>query len=148
MGQGPFPCPTLTWDNLQGEGVVIGAAREGETTSYTYGLERISAITDKTRTEYVYDGRGSVAAEVSYNDSWYSFGGALAKKDVTTKSCTPFGEQIGEAEIQTKKERTACPTFFFVAAYFFGLSISPKYAARAFSSSWKILHSASMFSCV
>ena len=88
---------TLTWDILQGEGVVIGAARNGEATSYAYGLERISASTGKTRTEYVYDGRGSVAAEISYNDSWYSFGGTLAKKNAVSKSFTPFGEQIGEA---------------------------------------------------
>ena len=88
---------TLTWDILQGEGVVIASTQNGQTTSFTYGLERISAITGKTRTEYVYDGRGSVAAEVSYNDSWYSFGGVLAKKSITAKSYTPFGEQIGEA---------------------------------------------------
>ena len=67
------------------------------TTTYTYGLERISAITGSTRTEYVYDGRGSVVAEVSYNCAWYTFGGGLAKKNVTSKSYTPFGEQIGEA---------------------------------------------------
>ena len=76
--------------------MVISAAQNGQTTNYTYGLERISAITGKTRTEYVYDGRGSVAAEVSYNDAWYTFGGGLARKNVTAKSYTPFGEQIGE----------------------------------------------------
>ena len=88
---------TLTWDILYGDGVVISAAQNGQTTSYTYGLERISAKTGSTRTEYVYDGRGSVAAEVSYNTAWYTFGGGLARKNVTTKSYTPFGEQIGEA---------------------------------------------------
>ena len=88
---------TLTWDILYGDGVVISAAQNGKSTSFTYGLERISAITGKTRTEYVYDGRGSVAAEVSYNDAWYTFGGGLARKNVTAKSYTPFGEQIGEA---------------------------------------------------
>ena len=87
----------LTWDILYGDGVVISAAQNGETTNYTYGLERISAITGRTRTEYVYDGRGSVAAEVSYNNAWYTFGGGLARKTVTAKSYTPFGEQIGEA---------------------------------------------------
>ena len=96
MGQGPVPCPTLTWDILQGEGVVIGAARNGETTNYTYGLERISAISGKTRTEYVYDGRGSVAAEISYNDSWYSFGGVLAKKNVTMESEMVFRANANE----------------------------------------------------
>ena len=88
---------TLTWDILYGDGVVISAAQNGESTNYTYGLERISALTGNTRTEYVYDGRGSVAAELSYNDAWYTFGGGLAKKSVTAKSYTPFGEQIGEA---------------------------------------------------
>ena len=85
----PSPVP-------RGDGVVIRAAQNGEQTSYTYGLERISAITGNTRTEYVYDGRGSVAAEVSYNNAWYTFGGGLARKNVTAKSYTPFGEQIGE----------------------------------------------------
>ena len=86
----------LTWDILMGDGVVISASINGEETNYTYGLERISAQTGNRKTEYVYDGRGSVAAEVSYNNAWYTFGGAFSKKDVTTKSYTPFGEQIGE----------------------------------------------------
>ena len=34
----------------------------------------------RTRTEYVHDGRGSVAAEVSYNDSWYTFGGNIGAR--------------------------------------------------------------------
>ena len=88
---------TLTWDILYGEGVVIGAAQNGQATSYTYGLERISALSGKIRTEYAYDGRGSVAAEISYNTAWYTFGGLLARKNVTSMSYTPFGEQIGEA---------------------------------------------------
>ena len=87
----------LSWDILNGDGVVLSAAQNGETTDFTYGLERVSAMTGKTRTEYVYDGRGSVAAEVSYNTAWYTFGGALARKNVTPKSYTPFGEAIGEA---------------------------------------------------
>ena len=52
-----------------GDGVVISANINGEETNYTYGLERISAQTGKTRTEYVYDGRGSVATEASYNNA-------------------------------------------------------------------------------
>ena len=79
-----------------GDGVVISANTNGEETNYTYGLERISAQTGNRKTEYVYDGRGSVAAEVSYNNAWYTFGGAFSKKDVISKSYTPFGEQIGE----------------------------------------------------
>ena len=87
----------LTWDILYGDGVVISENQNGQTTSYTYGLERISAKTGSTRTEYVYDGRGSVAAELSYNTAWYTVGGLIARKHVTSKSYTPFGEQIGEA---------------------------------------------------
>ena len=87
---------TLTWDILYGDGVVISAAQNGQQTSYTYGLERISAQTGNTRTEYVYDGRGSVAAEVSYNNAWYTFGGGLARKNVVSKSYSPFGELLTE----------------------------------------------------
>ena len=87
---------TLTWDILYGDGVVISADQNGKSTNYTYGLERISALTGKTRTEYVYDGRGSVAAEVSYNDAWYTFGGGLARKNVVSKSYSPFGELLTE----------------------------------------------------
>ena len=77
---------------------MISAETNGVETYYTYGLERISAQTGKTRTEYIfYDGRGSVAAEVSYNNAWYTFGGVFSKKDIVSKSYTPFGEQIGEA---------------------------------------------------
>ena len=87
---------SLTWDILMGDGVVIAANTNGVETNYTYGLERISAQTGNRKTEYIYDGRGSVAAEVSYNNAWYTFGGAFSKKDVISKSYTPFGEQIGE----------------------------------------------------
>lgn len=38
-----------------------------------------------------------MAAEVSYNNAWYTFGGGLSKKQITSESYTPFGEQIGEA---------------------------------------------------
>ena len=50
-----------------GDGVVIAANTNGVETNYIYGLERISAQTGNRKTEYIYDGRGSVAAEVSYN---------------------------------------------------------------------------------
>ncbi|MBQ7697498.1 MAG: RHS repeat-associated core domain-containing protein, partial [Paludibacteraceae bacterium] len=86
----------LTYDILYGDGVVISENHSGEQTTYTYGLERISAITGKTRTEYVYDGRGSVAAEVTYNNAWYTFGGGLAKKETVSKSYSPFGELLTE----------------------------------------------------
>ena len=44
----------------------------------------------------MYDGRGSVAAEVSYNTAWYTFGGGLARKNVVSKSYSPFGELLTE----------------------------------------------------
>ena len=37
-----------------------------------------------------------MAAELSYNDAWYTFGGGLARKNVTAKSYTPFGELLTE----------------------------------------------------
>lgn len=77
--------------------MVISAESGGEATDYLYGLERIAALNGKNKTEYAYDGRGSVAAELRYTDAWYTLGGALSKADVTSKSYTPFGEQIGEA---------------------------------------------------
>ena len=92
----PEATTSLTWDILYGDGVVISETTGKNTTDYTYGLERISSLTGSTRTEYIYDARGSVAAEVSYNNAWYTFGGMLAWKNVTSKSYTPFGEQIGE----------------------------------------------------
>ena len=92
----PEATTNLTWDILYGDGVVISETTGKNTTNYTYGLERISTITGSNRTEYIYDARGSVAAEVSYNNAWYTFGGMLAWKNVTSKSYTPFGEQIGE----------------------------------------------------
>ena len=79
---------TLTYDILYGDGVVIQSAQNGEKTSFVYGLERISAISGNTRTEYLHDGRGSVAVELHYS------GKDLAA--VTSKSYSPFGEQLGE----------------------------------------------------
>ena len=37
-----------------------------------------------------------MAAEVSYNNAWYTFGGGLAKKETVSKSYTPFGELLTE----------------------------------------------------
>ena len=88
---------SFAWDILTGDGVVISAESGGDTTDYLYGLERIAALNGKNKTEYAYDGRGSVAAELRYTDAWYTLGGALSNADVTSKSYTPFGEQIGEA---------------------------------------------------
>ena len=34
-----------------------------------------------------------VAAEVTYNNAWYTIGGVLSRKETTSKTYTPFGEQ-------------------------------------------------------
>ena len=52
------------------------------TTAYTYGLERISALNGSLKTQYVYDGRGSVAQ-------------AIANSGVQSFAYTPFGEMVG-----------------------------------------------------
>jgi len=51
-------------------------------TAYTYGLERLSAHSSTLKTQYTYDGRGSVAQTV-------------ANKTVQSIAYTPFGEQFG-----------------------------------------------------
>lgn len=87
---------SFVWDILYGEGVVLTSETNGETTAYDYGLERISAITGKYKTEYVYDALGNVAAEVSYNSAWYTLSGLLSKNTIATKEYTPFGELLTE----------------------------------------------------
>ena len=61
-------------------------------------MERISAYEkigwSTLKTDYVYDGRGSVAQELTYNDSWYTFGGFLSTKGVNSYTYTPFGEPL------------------------------------------------------
>ena len=69
-------------------------------------MERISSYSsssawDKIKTQYVYDGRGSVAQELSNNNSWYTFGGALAKTTKTSYSYTPFGELLNSTTAKT-----------------------------------------------
>jgi len=68
------------------------------TTAYEYGVERISASEkigwSTLKTDYVYDGRGSVAQELTYNSSWYTFGGFLSNKGVNRYTYTPFGEML------------------------------------------------------
>ena len=80
---------------------VLAETTDGKTTTYDYGVERIAAYSggawNAQKTEYVYDGRGSVAQEVSYNNSWYTFGGKIGKASIGSKSYTPFGEQLGVA---------------------------------------------------
>ena len=68
------------------------------TTAYDYGVERISAYEkigwSTLKTDYVYDGRGSVSQELTYNSSWYAFGGFLSNKGVNSYTYTPFGETL------------------------------------------------------
>ena len=87
---------SFVWDILYGDGVVLTTETNGETTAYDYGLERISAITGKYKTEYVHDALGNVAAEVSYNSAWYTLSGLLSKNTMATKEYTPFGELMTE----------------------------------------------------
>lgn len=79
------------------DGDLLSMTENGKTANFAYGLKRISALSGKTRTEYIYDGRGNVAAEVSYNNVWYTLGSILSGKEAISKSYTPFGEHIGEA---------------------------------------------------
>ena len=76
------------------------------TTTYDYGVERLSSYSsssawDKIKTQYVYDGRGSVAQELSNNNSWYMFGGALSKTAKSSYSYTPFGELLSGTNAKT-----------------------------------------------
>ena len=59
---------------------VLTETTNGQTTAYTYGAERLAAHTGNTKTQYVYDGRGSVAQEIG--------------NGILSKSYTPFGEQL------------------------------------------------------
>ena len=49
----PNEVTTFTWDILNGDGQMLTSTANGVTTDYTYGLERISASTGNSRTEYV-----------------------------------------------------------------------------------------------
>ena len=79
---------------------VLTEEMDGVTTAYDYGIERISAIKSdfwyNIKTAYVYDGRGSVAQEVSYDISWYTIQTPFSPIFNISKSYTPFGEQLGE----------------------------------------------------
>lgn len=69
-------------------------------TAYAYGLERIAAYTENSKTSYVYDGRGSVAQTISAPVAGEAVSSVLP--DVAVKaqplegqsfSYTAFGEQ-------------------------------------------------------
>ena len=69
---------------------VLSETTDSVTTAYDYGVERISAYEkigwSTLKTEFVYDGRGSVAQELHYNSSWYTFGGFLFFKDMNGRT--------------------------------------------------------------
>jgi RHS repeat-associated protein len=71
-------------------GQLLTESTGGKTTSYTYGLERISALSSTgAQTQYVYDGRGSVAQAIQ------SMPGFAVPK-ISSQAYTPFGEQLGQ----------------------------------------------------
>ena len=63
-------------------GQMLTETTNAATTAYTYGLERIAAHNGTLKTQYVYDGRGSVAQTVASNN-------------VQGFAYTPFGEMLG-----------------------------------------------------
>ena len=90
---------SYTYDVTAAYYEVLTETTNGVTTAYDYGIERLSAYSGSSawntiKTQYVYDGRGSVAQELSNNNSWYTFGGALAKTAKKSYSYTPFGEML------------------------------------------------------
>ena len=69
---------------------VLSETTQGQTTCYEYGLERISAYGPDGKTDYLYDGRGSVAEQLTT-------GTDLAENvKKVIKSYTPYGEQLNE----------------------------------------------------
>ena len=60
-GDGQAHLTTYTYDLTQPYYEVLTESTDGKVTSYTYGLERLAAYTDKAQTKYLYDGRGSVS---------------------------------------------------------------------------------------
>jgi len=76
------------------------------TTAHDYGVERLSSYSSSSawntiKTQYVYDGRGSVVQELSNNNSWYTFGGALSRTAKSSYSYTPFGEMLNSTAAKT-----------------------------------------------
>ena len=71
------------------------------TTAYAYGLERIAAYAENSKTHYVYDGRGSVAQAISAPVAGETV--SVALPDVAVKvhtfSYTAFGEQLGVQKV-------------------------------------------------
>ena len=77
---------------------VISEKTKDAVTSYDYGIERISANFKNGlydyKTAYVYDGRGSVALEATYNAAWAVLGSWLMSVTTLGKSYSPFGEML------------------------------------------------------
>ncbi len=71
------------------------------TTAYAYGLERIAAYTEDSKTSYVYDGRGSVAQAISAPVAGEAVSSALPDVSVKVQgfSYTAFGEQMGSVKV-------------------------------------------------
>ncbi|MBR2923716.1 MAG: hypothetical protein IKC28_01690 [Clostridia bacterium] len=65
------------------------------TTAYAYGLERIAAYDANNTTQYIYDGRGSVAQTISAPVAGASISAALPQVEVQSYAYTAFGEQMG-----------------------------------------------------
>lgn len=64
--------------------VLTETTSNGTTISYEYGLERIAAYSENSKTSYIHDAGGSVIQTVSENS-------------IKNYSYTPFGEQLSEA---------------------------------------------------
>jgi len=62
-------------------GQLLAETTEKGTTSYVYGLERICALNSTLKTQYVYDGRGSVAQ-------------AVMDGTILSMAYSPFGEML------------------------------------------------------
>ncbi len=80
-----------TYDLTQPYYEVLTESTDGKVTSYTYGLERLAAYTESTKTAYLYDGRGSVAQTIQTNSS-NSFADAIR----SSKAYSAFGELLTE----------------------------------------------------
>ena len=86
----------------------------GRTISYEYGLERLSMYAQEglaeRKTEYVYDGRGSVAQEVSYDNVWYNYLLPFTQDtQVESHRYTPFGEQMTDSAKKWERYDLAFP---------------------------------------
>ena len=89
-GDGEAHFTTYIYDLTQPYYEVLTESTNGKVTSYTYGLERLAAYTESTKTAYLYDGRGSVAQTIQTNN------GSLADAVRTSKAYSAYGELLTE----------------------------------------------------